>query len=66
MSEVVPNVPKVHRIGHVGAGGMPHPVRRRVLNKISQAFKLGSSLTNTRCGAAKYFLNDQMHGTAGQ
>lgn len=66
MAKVIAHMPKIHRISHAGAGGMPHPMRRGILNHMSEAFKLNSSITNPGGGSAEHLLDDQMHRTARQ
>lgn len=66
MAKVVANMPKIHRISHIGSSGMPHPVCRCVLEQMSEAFKLNSAIADSGGSSDEYLLNDQMHRTARQ
>jgi len=66
MTEIVTNMSKIHRVGHIGSCGMPHPVRRRILDHMSETFKLNSAIPNSGGGLVKHLLDDQMHCTSRQ
>lgn len=65
MSKIVANMSEVHRVGHIGSGRMPHPMRRGILDQLGQAIKFCPSIADTRCSSTKHFLDEQMHRTSG-